>query len=207
MEGSGLTKEQYKRANRMAYIVMMVVFCYMSITFVGAIINAGSNARVLIQLVISVIAIVLSTTSFITKRDSKACCVVIMASAATTYAAVAVLNSTAGTYVYAFPIVVAALVYMNVRLMVFGNAVVIISNVVRIMVKFDASDSEFMSEAFISMFIILLVTVAAVAMAKVLAEFNRENIDAITEKVEAQLAANVKMHEVADAITENFENT
>jgi len=205
MQSSNLTKEQYKTANKVAYCVMMVVFVYLVVSFLVAA-GQAMTWKVYVQLGAAVVAIIISTVTFIVKRDGKACCVAIMASGALAYAAVAIFNSTPGTYVYAFPIVISAMVYMNVRLVFCGNAVVFVSNIIRICIK-DYSGEAFLSEVVISFFIMVIMAVASIAMSKVLFRFNKENIEAITEKVEAQLAANVKMHEVADAITFNFENT
>ncbi|MBQ9766057.1 MAG: chemotaxis protein [Lachnospiraceae bacterium] len=207
MESSNLTERQYRRANKVAYIVMMLVFCYFAFTLVGAVLASAGTWRVWVQLAAVIVSIVISTVAYIMKRETKLCCIAMMGSGALAYALVAILNSTSGTYVYAFPIMVAAMVYMNARLLFCGSSVVVLANVIRILMRVSTGGDAFLSEAFISMFVVAIVAIAAVVMSKVLHRFNEENIETVTEKAREQELVNKKMHEVADAIAVNFDNT
>ena len=58
-----------------------------------------------------------------------------MVSSAIAYAVICLFNSTPGTYVYAIPILLASMVYLNLRMVVLGCVVVIVSNIARILLS------------------------------------------------------------------------
>ncbi len=207
MTSSNLTKEQYRRANRMAYIAMMVVFSYIVFCLLGAVLFQETSWRVMVQLVVTIGAVVVSTIAFIKKRDSKACGVAIMTGGALAYVMIVILNNTSATYIYAFPIMLTSMVYMNARMVLLGGILVVFGNIIKISTRFDYNDSLFMSELVVSSFVILIMVIIGVCTSKVLYIFNEENIRSITEKAQQQEATNLRMHEVADAITINFDHT
>ncbi len=207
MTSSNLTSQQYRRANRMAYIAMMVIFSYIVICLLGSMFFEDSSWKVLIQLVVTFGAIVVSTIAFITKRESKACCIAIMTGGALAYAMIVIFNSTPATYIYAFPIILTSVIYMNARLVFIGDVIVVVGNTIRISINFDLNDSSFLAELVVSVFVILMMTIIGVCVSKVLYIFNEENVRSIMEKAQQQEASNIRLHNVADAITDYFDST
>lgn len=206
MKTSNLTSEQYARANKMAYIVMMVLFGYIVVTLLAAVIFGNGSIQVVIQLVSVLGAIIISTWMFISKKNTKACCIAIMSAGAFAYTMVAILNSTTDIYIYAFPIILASVVYMNVKLMVCGNGTTFIANAIRILVNWDINDSTFLTEAFVSSFIILMMAIVGISMCKVLYLFNDESIKHIEANAKELEKSNARIIKVVDEIGSNFED-
>lgn len=51
------------------------------------------------------------------------------------YFIIALLNSTIGTWTYALPLVIAAMIYLDIKMMMVMNAVIIISSVIRLVMQ------------------------------------------------------------------------
>ena len=64
-----MTPEQYIRSNKSAYPSIMVLCSCVILTLVGAILNNGATANLIIQIVGIIIAMIISTVFFIAKRD------------------------------------------------------------------------------------------------------------------------------------------
>ena len=198
-----MTPKQYRQANGAIYPVILVILGYFVFTLLAFVLVSGGNLKVWAQLIASVSAIVISTVLFIAKRDTKACAVGFMASSAAAYAVICVFNSTAGVYVYSIPILLASLAYLNMRMVVLGNAVVIVSNIVRILLNWS-NDSAEQTAAFISMFILIISAYASITATRLLRLFNEENMASIKEAAALQEESNRKMSIVAENIIKHF---
>ena len=132
-----MTPKQYRQANGATYPVIVVILGYFILTLLAFVFISGGNARTWIQLIVAILAVVISTVMFIAKRDTKICGVTLMASSAAAYAVICIFNSTPGTYVYSIPILLAAMAYSNARMVALGNVVVLVSNIVRILINWS----------------------------------------------------------------------
>lgn len=199
-----MTNKQYKAANNVAFPVLMLIFGYFTLTLLAAAVTAG-NWRVYVQLASMLIAIALSVYGFFFKRDSVYCSVILLVSGAFAYSVIAVLNRTPNTFIYAFAILFVSMAFMNVKIMLAGNAVVVAANVLRLIIQYDGADaSGYATQAIITMFTIVLVAVASTLVTKLLLRFNHENLGTIQEAADEQEVSNKKMRIVADNIMKHF---
>lgn len=199
-----MTNKQYKAANNVAFPVLMLIFGYFTLTLLAAAVTAG-NWRVYVQLASMLIAIALSIYGFFFKRDSVYCSVILLVSGAFAYSVIAVLNRTPNTFIYAFAILFVSMAFMNVKIMLAGNAVVVAANVLRLIIQYDGADaSGYATQAIITMFTIVLVAVASTLVTKLLLRFNHENLGTIQEAADEQEVSNKKMRIVADNIMKHF---
>ena len=199
-----MTQKQFKTANSAVFPVLMLIFAYFLLTLGLAALNAGTW-RVYIQLTATVIAIVVSIAAYIIGKDKRSCSLALLISAAVVYTAIALLNRTENTFIYAFAIVIASIAFMNVRLVAIGNAVVIAVNILRLAIH--AMSSEFHVDGtlvIVTMFTILLVAAASIRVTQLLLRFNEENLNSIMAAADKQEASNKKMYLTADNIMERF---
>ena len=199
-----MTPKQYRQANGATYPVIAAILGYFVLTLLAFVLVSGGNGKTWAQLITAALAIVISTIAFITKRDTKTCSVVLMASSAAAYAVICIFNTTPGTYVYSIPILLASMAYSNARMVMLGNIVVIISNIVRILMTWS-NDSATQTSAFVSMFSLILMMYASVTASKLLKKFNEENTESIKEAAALQEESNHKMTLVAENIIKHFE--
>ena len=156
------------------------------------------------QLAAAVVAIGVSTFLFFTNRNTKICAVGLMASSAFAYFIICLLNSTTGTYVYAIPVLFAAIAYLNMRMVILGNSVIIVANILRIILQWSG-DSEVQIAAFVSMFTLILMAIASINTTKLLIRFHDENTTSIKEAAAIQEESNKIMVLVAENIIKHFD--
>jgi len=94
--------------------------------------------------------------------------------------------------------------FMNVRLTIYGNVVVLLANIIRLIVQYDGNFDAYMSTAFVVMFTFILSAVASITASKLLLQFNTESIASIKDAAEKQADSNKKMVVVAENITKHF---
>lgn len=127
-----------------------------------------------------------------------------MASSAFAYFIICLLNSITGTYVYAIPILFASMAYLNMRMVILGNSVIVLANIIRIIINWSG-DSEVQTAAFVCMLTLVLMVVASVNSTKLLIRFNDENMSLIKEAATLKKESNEKMALVAENIIKHFE--
>ena len=200
-----MTKKQYYRANGKLLPVLMVIYGYFLLTFVGAILSNGFDVTLIIQIAVSIVSIIASIAAFIAKRDKKACTVTLMGAGAFTYFIIAVINRNENTFLYGFIFLFMAMAFMNLRLTICGNVVILVANILRLVIQYDGSDkNEYISSAFVIMLTFILSAIASVSATKLLLQFNKESIETITEAGKKQAESNKKMVIVAENITKHF---
>ena len=204
MGGIIMTPRQYRQANGKIYPVVVVILGYFVVTLLAFIFFSGGNVKTIVQLVAALVAIGLSTFLFLTKRQTKICAIGLMASSAFAYFVICLLNSTTGTYVYAIPILLASLAYLNMRMVYLGNAVIVLANIIRIIINWS-NEFEVQTAAFICMFTLILMVIASVNTTKLLIRFNNENMSSIKEAAALQEESNKVMVLVAENIIKHFE--
>ncbi len=199
-----MTANQYKRANKRVFIVLMSIFVYLAGSLiVGAVLN-GMVTSIIVQLGTIVFAVAVSTIAFITLRSTRPGMILMMATGALTYVVVALMNRNEYTFLYAFIFISLSMCFFNMRLVFLGNTVVIITNIIRIIQNSDSSDPMYGQESLVLMFTLILVAVASISVTKMLITFNKENMESIMESAMKQADSNKKMVLVADNVTRHF---
>lgn len=200
-----MTEKQYRRSIGRMFIEIMVVYGYFLLTFSAAVLANGSKPSLVIQLAVVAVSILICIITFKTQRVTRIGMIIMMATAAFTYAVVAVTNESEYTFLYGFIFIVMALMFFNLRLTVLGNAVVILANIARLVVRYDKADPNYSSNAFVILFTLALVAVASITTTKLMLLFNKESVASIQEAAAKQVDSNAKMVTVADQVSRNFE--
>ena len=130
-----MTEQQYARANRRVMLAAVIIFGYVALTMATALAvqKDGNSGKILIQLITSVLVIIMSVLGYLFRKRTHAGEVLITTAMAVGYVVIILLNSAKETWAYAVPLVIAVMVYMNMRLMMIANTVVLAANVVRIL--------------------------------------------------------------------------
>ena len=199
-----MTQEQYRRANGKVYSVLLVILGYFFLTLIAYVAAGSATWKTWVQMVVTIVALVACTASFLTKRDTKLCAVINMVSGSIAYATLVLLNGTEGTYAYAFGILFAAMAFLNIKLTIGGNIIIVAANLLRILVNWQSA-SEYQTMAFVNMLSILLVAFASISVTKLLLQFNKESLDTIHAAAQAQAGSNEKMTQVANDLVTQFE--
>ena len=199
-----MTGEQYKRANGVVFSTIVIILGYFVLSLVGFAATNGGTWRTWIQVAFSSVAIVICVLAFIFMRKTKKGALVLLSCATVAYVVLTIVNTSDSTYAYAFPIIFASMVFYNVKMVVAGNVIVLVSNILRTILQYDAQDSAYMGNALVPLFIICLVGVASIRSIQLLIKFNEENMIVITEAAAKQEESNKKMVIVAENIMKHF---
>lgn len=198
-----MTKEQYKAANSRIFPVIMIILGYFLITFMLSLLSARGTWKVWIQIGFTLSAILVDIFALIKNRETKACSVALMGSCALTYVVIVLLNSNTGVYTYVFALIVTSIAFLNVRLAIWGNAVAVAANLIRVCINFT-TEGDYISQSIINIFSLLLVALASITTTRLLIRFNEENMASITEAAREQELTNQTMSQVADEISTHF---
>lgn len=196
-----MTNKQYKKANQMAFSVLLVVLIYMLISLV---LSGTRTTKVIIQILSVVVGGILSTTGFLTKREQKQGSIMIVVGPTVAYFVIMCTSNTPLTMIYSIPIMVASLVYLNARLMMFGDIIVILGSAIQIM-RLTSSGIMTAEFAILCEIVILLSIIASYKTAKLLEEFNTENFAIIEAKAKDQMEKANNMMLIATHLMDNFD--
>ncbi len=198
-----MTKTQYRGANGTVYPVLMVILGYFILTLLAFLfLSGGSTWQAYLQLGTDVAAVAVSTAVFLKLRDTKTCAVVMLGSGALAYTVIVLFNSSDITFVYAYAILFASMAFLNKRIILWGNVVIIGSNLLRILLYYDLKAEG--QQAVIVLFSIVLSAVASIRVICLLLRFNGENMASIMEAAGRQEESSRKMASVAENISTYF---
>ena len=208
-----MTTIQYKRTNKIVFsviIVTLLLLCYgFCASLISAtVINAGNaNPLRYLPIAIAVIGIGTSITAFIKKGDSPICAIVMIAAALATHLADLSITTSTYSFVYGFPILIASMAYLNIKLIRMTNISIIIINFVYIarMFLMLGGGNKFMDLVYVEVSGIALAVYISNRIIKLLTKNNEENLFSIQEATVHQKNISDKMVQVADELIKNFD--
>lgn len=199
-----MTEEQYKRANGAVFPIVMIILGYIAVSMVLWAMSNTPTWRTGAQLCAAVAAMIISVIAYLTGKTTKRCGVILMVSAAVVYAVVCFLGTTRGTWTYSMPVIFAAMAYLNIRLIVGGNAVALSVSVIRVIMG-AVSGSENLEELVIALIVLALAAFASIRAVMLLIRFHEENTEGIMEAAQKQEESNRTMAQTAENISQYFE--
>ena len=201
-----MTKEQYVRANKVVFPIMVVILGYLLFAM-GALALAKPDSAgwyTYVELAAALVGLIIVVAAFLTKKDTKLCGVCMMAAGALVYAVFRLVGTSEGTSIYAYPILIASMVYLNIRLVIWGNSVIIAVNVIRVLMHINALSGSEGETIIINLLVCFLVAFASIRITQLLVKFNAENAEVIMEAARKQEESNAVMVKVADNIIRHF---
>lgn len=199
--GKIMTESQYRRSNRTVLGIIVVILVYFMMVMGVRTFTLSASLGSYLRIGVPVLMLVGAVVSYVLWKDQKKGALGMIICASIAYVVVVLFGASVGTYAYAFPVLFGAMAYYNRRLMVCGNALVIIVNVIKIFLL----DKSQLSDSVAALLTIFLVAFASSAIGKLLTTFNEENISAVAEGAAKQEEAQKKMLQVAGDIINNFD--
>lgn len=201
-----MTQEQYKRVNTVVFPVLTLIMSYVFLTLIAYIKTYPDQVTVVsyLQLFSSLAAIIVNVAVFVSKRDSHICEYGMLGSALAVFLILRLVSTTEDNYMYAFPILFAGIVYLNMKTIILSNAVVIIANILRLITHSSNFHNGGGATMFVSVLVSILVGYASIRCTRLLVQFNKENMDEIIESAKKQKESHNLMIQVADNIMKHF---
>jgi len=199
-----MSVSQYKRANKRIYILLMIIYVYLFGSTIMSVSSYGMTMGTYLQLGVIVVAALVGTIAFITLRHTRPGMIMMMSAGALTYVVVALTNKNEYAFIYAFIFIVLSMSFFNMRLVVLGNIVVILTNIIRLIQRNRAVSELLNQENLVLLVTLLLTATASIVVTRMLMTFNKENVESITAASAKQAESNKKMTIVADNIIKHF---
>lgn len=192
-----MTGEQYVRANKRVYNVVMILLSVMTILSVMACL-AEFKITILIQAVAAVAGIIVVNTYAKKFWNSKKGGEILLGTGSAVYCVFLFLNQNNFVYAYGIPLFVACVLYLNVKFVYYGIGVTAVGNITHIIVQVITKRADGI-ELFFSVIILATVVYAVYETSILLTKFNEENL-------EVQAAASEKMLATAENLVKHFDS-
>lgn len=192
-----MTGEQYVRANKRVYNVVMILLSVMTILSVMACL-AEFKITILLQTAAAVAGIIVVNTYAKKFWDSKKGGEILLGTGSAVYCVFLLLNQNNFVYAYGIPLFVACVLYLDVKFVYYGIGVTAVGNIIHIIVQVITKRADGV-ELFFSIIILATVVYAVYEASILLTKFNEENL-------EMQAAASEKMLVTAENLVKHFDS-
>lgn len=192
-----MTGEQYVRANKRVYNVVMILLSVMTILSVMACL-AEFKITILIQAVAAVAGIIVVNTYAKKFWNAKKGGEILLGTGSAVYGVFLILNQNNFVYAYGIPLFVACILYLDVKFVYYGIGVATVGNITHIIVQVITKRADGI-ELFFSVIILATVVYAVYETSILLTKFNEENL-------EVQAAASEKMQATAENLVKHFDS-
>lgn len=202
-----MTKDQIRRANKAAYPILIVIMGYVSASLVAFVLLSEPEAvtwKAYIQMFSGLIGIIVSTTLFIARRDTMLCAYGMLISSGAMYVILRLFATSEDSGTYLFPVLFVAMVYLNKKIIIAGNAVMLGANIARLIMRFNHLYEDGGETLVANLFVCVLVACASTSIIKLLVRFNNENMGIILETSKKQEETQKTVLSVAENIIKHF---
>ena len=186
----------------------MIILGYLSLSLVLFFLASAGNAtwKSWLQLITFIAALIVAIVGYVTQKETKTGAIIMLGSVAVAYMVLCWVNTTQGTYAYAFSVLFVAMAYLDKKIMMIGNVVVLVGNVLHLVVNFTAYGDQSVTTNVVALLTVILAAYASTHIMKLLIMFNKQNTDVILESATVQEDRNRKMVGVAEEIMEHFDS-
>ncbi len=203
-----MTERQYVRSSKIAFFGVMLTCTLVILTLISALTfqsNKGNTSGIIIQITGIAASMILATFSFLVNRRKKIGMIGIAGAGAIMYLIVSFLNSNSYVFLYGFIILFVSMSYLNQRLIVCGNSVIIIGFIIHSL-KLNSMGDLDANLIFLGGLTIALCSLNSIMVIRLLLKYNEENMITISEKADLEAQTASKLYEIAGEITDSFEN-
>lgn len=196
-----MTESQYRRANKAVLSVVVVILVYFIIIMGLTALVSESDSQPYLRVFCSILALIGTIVSYVLWKDQKKGAIGMMICGTVAYGVIVLFGTSTGVYAYAFPVLFGAMAYYNRKLLICGNGVIIIINLIRTFLI----DKAELGDSIMALLTIALVAYASSTVCRLLTQFNQENVSTVAEAAAQQEADQQKMLQVAGSIIDNFD--
>ena len=204
-----MNDKQLVRVNKVAAVILSIVEAYISFSLFMEVITAGFTIRTGIQLGVASLSIVLTIILYQFKKDTMIFSKVILGAALLTYAIIMLENRIVYIGIYAFPIIVVTILFLDVKLSIVNSIIIFLLNIVHIIklsLVGDISDSD-LAQLIVLTIIVILMCYSGIKVTKLLSMFQKENMSSIIEKADKEKEAFDKISKVGEKLIESFDTS
>ncbi len=205
-KGYAMKPQQYKRANKVSFIVCIIIICSGVLMSLFGIAQNGLDIGHIAIIISALVGIAMLVAGNFKFSEVKMGSVLIMGGATIFYFVLLIAENNIVYFAFGLPILIASMVYLNVRLSRVGIGAITVSFVITV-IKDIVTSGAFDMQYVPAIFTLALAFITSLSVVGLLTRFNDENNDAISVAAENTLNAGNQMAEIANTITDLFNNS
>ncbi len=201
---SSLNADQYRKANRINFVVDSIVIGIAFLTAVATGFMNGFTVPIIVEIVLDIIGYGLAfygRMAFVDKREGS---LLVMAGPTLVYFTMLVVHTELIYLFWGLVIMISCIVYQDVRLTIVGQSIIVVGTA--IMAVRLAISGGMNQTIMISFLLVFLSAVATFETIRLLRQFSYDDMTVIKEGAKKQEEANVAMAEVAGSIASLFDS-
>ncbi len=199
-----MTREQYFRVDKKVLAIISCTLVYIIGSMLWDVIASNAQLGTYVQLITALLMLIVSIVGFAICKGKRICGSILTGSGALAIFIIMIFGASEVSYVYAFPILISSMMYLNARFALLGSVVIIVANIVITIINIT-SDKFNAQDGLVRWAIILLVCAASYIATRVIQKFNEENVVGIKIVADEQEMSAKKMRMTADNIISDFE--
>ena len=200
---------QINRINKVTLTIFSIFESYILLSMIAQT-TIKSNMKIIIQLFVSLLSLLISIAAYRKKDNPRLFMYVSFTAAIITYLTIMSVNSLLCSYVYAFPLIICPILYLNKKLVYVTTGFILLGTIIhltRFAILNNITSFAEQSELVIVCIIVAMVCYISVKATKLLSVFQEENIKTITSKADEQTKTASKMSEIAEELIHNFDKS
>jgi methyl-accepting chemotaxis protein len=183
----------------------MLIMLYLVVTVgLGMVGNLGVNGRTVGQFVANILGCIVCSFFYFTNKSSERGGHAMLITTTVVFVIVRLVGTVMDSWVYAIPILCAAMLYLSRRLIVGLNIAVVACDIVAFVLNISRITTDVGTTMVISILFSIIIAVATTMTTRLLVSFNEENLKTITVSADRREEANKTMVQVADQISIHF---
>ncbi len=201
-----MDSQQYKIANKVSFLVCLIIICsgslinFVDIARLGM---SGGKIAIILSALVGIAMIIAGNYKF---SEEKMGSILIMSGATVFYFVLMIAEDNIIYFAFGLPILIASIIYLNVRLCRIGILMICLSFAISCIKAYASTGS--LDIAYIPAFITLaLAFITCVNVVALLTKFNNDNNAKISESTEKTVNTGNQMAEIANSISSLFNDS
>lgn len=198
---------QLKYINKVVFVIIMIMVGYIMLSQGMFYIAYPSKVNITthMQISTSCITLITSIIAYRKKKEYLSCGAIMFGAMGILYLVIRLVGGMEEMGMYAFPLMLVAVAYLNLKLIHIANLVILTANILRVVVHSDRIGVEHVgTNMVITVFISIVMYVISVKITKLLVKFQEENIGEINSNLDkvVETISKVKMasNSVVDSV-------
>lgn len=199
-----MNSRRYKICNLVSLLMLEIVGLFMAIETIYFIIKDGSSTKMIAQACIYGVAVVLVAIIFFVFKGKRMCGITMTAITTLTFIGKMCFSLETDAYVYAFPIMLSTITYMNIRYSLAGSTCIIVGNIIQT-ITMNNNDVLELRSSLLRWMLSLMVCIGSLLVVRELQKFSQDDVKDISDAAEKQKETNDNIVQIVDKISESFE--
>ena len=200
-----MSKEQFRRANKMAFIINLLILISAMLLMIFQGLEIGFNSGIILEMIATCFGFGALVIGITKGRDNKLGVVAILTGSAFVYLVVILVQNQFVFFSYGIPILISSMVYLNPKVVKFGLGELAVTYII-LFVRNVVAGTAVLKEAVVDTVVIALCLAATYYVVKLLVSFTKENMEKIETASEEHKKISDNIIETANRIGEYFEN-